>query len=255
MGSIELFVYSAAIAFFSLTFFLSFFSQVFSAGKMRIIFLFFYLSYIILESNSIHGKTVSGVRERDSDASSAVRNRRAPKTWTKIGKEIGKEIMKWLAMEVGEKLTKKVLGKGSEKKKPELEDQEKPSEGDQVQEWMKEMNEKMDPHMELKNFSRIMRNRLDQKKCAKSKYVGQGVCIDGNIVGCFISKNLYYYCWHTCGDSWCWTKRFEKDLRCNTLTDCVGDAFLNNEYEISKVTKEIFNITESVSDLKPRFSE
>merc|ERR1712098_172746 len=76
MGSIELFVFSASIDFFHFFFFFSFFffPVFFSAGKMRIIFLFFFLSYIILESNSIHGKTVSGVRERESDASSAVRN-------------------------------------------------------------------------------------------------------------------------------------------------------------------------------------
>merc|ERR1711942_35244 len=65
---------SASIAFFFHFFFFLFFFRFFSAGKMRIIFLFLFLSCIILESNSIHGKTVSGVRERESDASSASRN-------------------------------------------------------------------------------------------------------------------------------------------------------------------------------------
>merc|ERR1711942_366497 len=71
-------------------------------------FSIFFLSCIILESNSIHGKTVSGVRERESDASSAVRNvkerRRSPITIiyaaiaTEIATEFGKEIKQSFAL-------------------------------------------------------------------------------------------------------------------------------------------------------------
>merc|ERR1711862_938296 len=104
----------------------------------------------------------------------------------------------------------------------------------------------MDPHMAIETKRRIMTNRLDEKKCAKSKYLDSdsALCIDGKVVGCSISENLYYYCWHTCGDSYCWTKRLSKYLRCNTWMDCGRDAFLNNAYEIP-------NVTDSVSEKKP----
>merc|ERR1711862_752947 len=205
MGSIELFVFSASSAFFSLTFFSFFF---FPGFEMRVIFLFFYLSYMILESNSIHGKTVSGIRERDSGASSAERNRRG----------------------VGTKIAKKIAEKAVEKAKTHLVEK-KPEEGkkplDGIDAWVEEMYEIMDPNMAIETKRRIMTNRLDEKKCAKSKYSDSDsvLCIDGKVVGCSISENLYYYCWHTCGDSYCWTKRLSKYLRCNTWMDCGRDAF------------------------------
>merc|ERR1711942_397853 len=218
MGSIELFVFSASSAFFSLTFF-SF---------------FFYLSYIILESNSIHGKTVSGIKERDSGASSAERNRRG--VGTKIAKKIAKAIVTFFAKKIAEKALKKA--------KTHLEGK-KPLDG--IDAWVEEMYEIMDPHMAIETKRRFMTNRLDEKKCANSKYLDSdsALCIDGKVVGCSISENLYYYCWHTCGDSYCWTKRLAKYLRCNTWMDCGRDAFLNNAYEIP-------DVTDSVSENEPK---
>merc|ERR1711942_647885 len=216
-------VFSASSAFFSLTFFSFFF---FPGFEMRVFFLFFYLSYMILESNSIHAKTVSGVRERDSSASSAGRNRRGI-PWEIIGKAIGNLLP--LGRGVKTSLEKK-RPEGGENKFGEKE----AGRWNETIGWLKEMYEKMDPHMEIETKRRIMMNRLDQNKCAKSKY--SGLCIDGKVVGCSLYRNLYYYCWHTCGDSWCWTKRLAKDLRCNTWMDCGSDAFLNNEYEIPDVT-------------------
>merc|ERR1711862_923092 len=142
-----------------------------------------------------------GIRERDSGASSAERNRRG--VVTKIAKKITKAIVTFFAKKLAEKAMKKA--------KTHLE----------------EMYEIMDPHMAIETKRRIMTNRLDEKKCAKSKYSDSGLCIDGKVVGCSISENLYYYCWHICGDSYCWTKRLSKYLRCNTWMDCGRDAFLN----------------------------
>merc|ERR1711942_457025 len=231
MGSIELFAFSASSAFFSLTFFSFFF---FPGFEMRVIFLFFYLSYMILESNSVHGKTVSGIRERDSGASSAERNQRG--VGTKIAKKIAKAIVTFFAKKIAEKAVEKAKTHLSEKKP---EEGKKPLDG--IDAWVEEMYEIMDPNMAIETKRRIMTNRLDEKKCAKSKYSDSdsALCIDGKVVGCSISKNLYYYCWHTCGDSYCWTKRLSKYLRCNTWMDCGRDAFLNNAYEIPDVSDSV----------------
>merc|ERR1711875_122545 len=172
MGSIELFVFSASSAFFSLTFFSFFF---FPGFEMRVFFLFFYLSYMILESNSIHGKTVSGIRERDSGASSAERNRRG--VGTKIAKKIAKAIVTFFA--------KKIAEKAVEKAKTHLEGK-KPLDG--IDAWVEEMYEIMDPNMAIETKRRIMTNRLDEKKCAKSKYSDSksALCIDGKIPHCTV---------------------------------------------------------------------
>merc|ERR1711942_270977 len=202
------------LIFFIAHFFLSLFFKVFSSGKMRIFFLFFYLSCMILVSNGLHGKT--GVRERDSAASTAGRNptgiarrdRRNPAVVVPIATTIVGLIAKY---------AKRKMSKGKKKV---------------LQEWITEMYEDVDPQMEKETKDRILKNRLDPKKCAKSGWSGWGLCIDGKVVGCSLSGNLYYYCWHTCEDSWCWTTRFGIDLACNSNWDCGRDAFLHNEYEI-----------------------
>merc|ERR1711942_269973 len=243
MGSIKLIAFNASIDFFHRPLFSFFFFIVFSSGKMRIFFLFFYLFCMILVANGFHGKT--GFRERDSDASTAGRNqtgiarrdRRNPAVVVPIATTIVGLIAKY---------AKRKMSKGKKKV---------------LQEWIKEMYEEMDPQMDKETKERILKDRLDPKKCAKSGWSGWGLCIDGKVVGCSLSGNLYYYCWHTCDDSWCWTTRFGIDLGCNSDWDCGRDAILHNEYEIPDSFNRtsshngpilpLDDVTDSVSDHEP----
>merc|ERR1711942_590014 len=149
MGSIKLIAFNASIDFFHRPLFSFFFFIVFSSGKMRIFFLFFYLFCTILVANGFHGKT--GFRERDSDASTAGRNQ------TGIARRDRRNpaVVVPIAATIVGLIAQLAKGKMSKEKKKVL------------QEWITEMYEEMDPQMERETKDRILKNRLDPKKMRK----------------------------------------------------------------------------------------
>merc|ERR1711942_610562 len=172
MGSIKLIAFNASIDFFHRPLFSFFFFIVFSSGKMRIFFLFFYLFCTILVANGFHGKT--GVRERDSAASTAGRNQTGIARRDRRNPAIAVPIASFIT---GLYAKKTRMLKGKKK---------------YLQEWIAEMYEEMDPQMEKETKERILKNRLDPNRCPRSRWswtlgIRGIMCIDGQIVKCTLA--------------------------------------------------------------------